>query len=149
MMSRTETVELTNMCMIYDGNRVVVERKAGKGLIFPGGHVEKEEPFVDSVIREMKEETGLSIKNPQLCGVKDWIEEDGSRYVVMLYKTNEFSGELVSSEEGEVFWVDFEKLQEMDLIWNLKELLEIFCTDRYSEFYFKIENDTWEGKLLG
>lgn len=82
-MERTERVTLTNMCMIYDdkGN-VLVEEKVGKnykGLIFPGGHIEKDEPIVDSVIREIYEETGLTISNLELCGVKHWITEEGTR----------------------------------------------------------------------
>ena len=73
-MSKYEKAELTNMCMIYDGaGRVVVQDKVGKswgGITFPGGHVEKDESFVDSVIREVKEETGLDIQSPKLCGIK-------------------------------------------------------------------------------
>ena len=41
-MERTERVILTNLCMIYDGSKVLVEEKIGKGangIIFPGGHV--------------------------------------------------------------------------------------------------------------
>lgn len=95
------------MCLICDETRILVEEKCGTsysgGLVFPGGHVEKNESLQDSVIREMKEETGLTIKNPKLCGVKDWIEKDGTRYLVLLYKTDEFEGELKSSEEGRVF----------------------------------------------
>jgi 8-oxo-dGTP diphosphatase len=83
--------------MIYDGTRVLVEEKVGRdagGITFPGGHVEEHEPVVDSVIREMKEETGLDIEAPKLCGVKEWINEDGSRYVVFLYRADQFTGEL-------------------------------------------------------
>ena len=80
-MDKPERVILTNMCMIRNGSKVLVEDKVSKwdcGIIFPGGHVEEHEPIVDSVIREMKEETGLTIENPQLCGIKEWINEDGS-----------------------------------------------------------------------
>ena len=77
-MERIDKVILTNMCMVYDGTKVLVEEKIGKdykGIIFPGGHIEENEPVVDSVIREIKEETGLTIKNPKLCGVKDWFND--------------------------------------------------------------------------
>ena len=88
-MDRSSKIELTNMCLIYDENRVLVEEKLGLkdkykgGLVFPGGHVEPDESLLDSVIREMKEETGLTIHNPQPCGFKDWILEDGTRYIVL------------------------------------------------------------------
>ena len=80
--------------MVYDdkGN-VLVQDKIDEnwgGLTFPGGHVEKGESFVDSVIREVYE---------------DWPREDGSRYIVVFYKTNKFSGTLKSSDEGEVKWM--------------------------------------------
>ena len=43
-MNRTQEVELTNMCFIYDENRILVEEKKGtkytNGLVFPGGHIE-------------------------------------------------------------------------------------------------------------
>jgi len=99
-MERKQTAELTNLVMVYDDSgNVLVEEKVGsnyRGLIFPGGHVEPGEAFVDSAIREIREETCLIIKNVELCGVKDWVEFDGSRYIVFLYKTNEFSGDLSS-----------------------------------------------------
>lgn len=118
--------------------------------MFPGGHVEPDESLLQSVIREMKEETGLDIKKPLLCGFKDWIQDDGTRYLVLLYKTNQFSGELKSSEEGRVFWLDRKDIPEAKLIWNMRELLEIFEGDQYSEFFFEYKNGSYEpGKLLG
>ena len=149
-MSRKSEIELTNLCLICNGDKVLVQEKIGtKGLVFPGGHVEEGESLLESVIREMKEETGLTIKNPIACGFKDWIQEDGSRYMVLLYKTDKFSGELKSSEEGKVFWLDRAELKNANLIWNMKELMEIFDSDRYSEFFFKIKDGKYKGKLLG
>lgn len=153
-MKRRTTVELTNMCFIYDEEKVLVQEKIGtgheKGIVFPGGHVEQGESLQASVIREMKEETGLNIYNPKPCGFKDWICEDGTRYIVFLYKTNKFDGTLHDSSEGSVFWVNREELLQLNLIWNMRELVKIFETDEYSEFYFEYKNGKYEaGKLLG
>ena len=94
------------------------------------------------MIREIKEETGLIIKNPQPCGYKDWIQEDGTRYIVLLYKTNQYEGEIKSSDEGRVFWLDRKDIPTANLIWNMRELLEIFETDEFSEFFFRVGVDS-------
>ena len=152
-MSRRSEIELTNLCLIYQGSKILVQEKVGTrypgGLVFPGGHVEEGESLTESVIREMREETGLLIENPIPCGCKDWIMEDGIRYLVLLYKTDKFTGELKSSKEGRVFWLDRSRVNEANLIWNMRELLEIFDSDRYSEFFFKIKNGKYRGDLLG
>ena len=85
-MNRKQTVELTNLCIVYDGKgNVLIEENVGRdycGLIFPSNHVEVGESFNDSVIREIKEEIGLIISNLEFCVVKYWVEFDGSKYVV-------------------------------------------------------------------
>ncbi len=149
-MSRTSTVELTNLCLIYRDDKILVEEKiwqGQKGIIFPGGHVEKGESLLSSVIREMQEETGLTIEHPIPCGFKDWINDDGSRYLVLLYKTDRFSGELRSSEEGRVFWTTREEFERLPVIWNMREILQILDADAYSEFFWPEGAD--EGVLLG
>ena len=149
-MDRTQRVTLTNLCMVYHGNQVLVEDRVNgdwKGITFPGGHVEQKESFADAVIREVYEETGLTIQSPQLCGIKDWVESDGSRYIVLLYKTDQFSGELRSSEEGEVFWVPLEKLPAMHLAPDMEAMLKVFLDEQFSEFYYTCQNGAWTYEL--
>ncbi len=66
-------VELTNMCMIYDraNDRLLAERreKGWPGVCFPGGHVDPGESFCASAIREVWEETGLTVSNLKFCGI--------------------------------------------------------------------------------
>ena len=148
-MERAEKVILTNLCMIQDGTKVLVQEKVGKdagGIIFPGGHVEEHEPVVDSVIREMKEETGLTIEKPQLCGIKEWINEDGTRYVVFLFKTDRFSGKLASSDEGRVFWLEKDEVLKSNWIWQMDCLLKIMADGEYTELFFDPADD-WKPVL--
>lgn len=144
-MDRRSLVELTNMCLICDGDRVLVEEKkwrGGKGITFPGGHVEPGESLQEAVIREMQEETGLTISAPVLCGVKDWMN-DGSRYLVLLYRTDRFTGQLRASEEGRVFWVTREEFQRMDVLWNMKEVLRIMDSATQNELFWPQNAQQW------
>jgi len=146
---RTEKVILTNMCMIRDGTKVLVEEKTGKdagGIIFPGGHVEPGEPVTDSVIREMKEETGLNIESPKLCGIKEWLNPDGSRYIVFLFRADRFTGELTSSEEGNVFWAEQEDVLKMNWIWHMDSLMKIMAHDEFTELFLD-DRDDWKPVL--
>ena len=145
----TEKVVFTNMCMIYDQNKVVVidrQKKDWPGITFPGGHIELSESFTDAVIREIKEETGLTIHSPKLCGIKDWYEDE-CRYVVLLYKTNCYSGTLQSSSEGKVWWEDIENLSNLNLASDMKDMLRVFMEDELSEFYYYLKENQWKYDL--
>lgn len=140
-----EKVEFTNMCMIKDGNKVlVIDRKSDDwpGITFPGGHVDAGESFTDSVIREIREETGLNIYSPQLCGIKDWIE-DNIRYVVLLYKTDTFDGILKSSDEGEVWWEETDNLSNLKLSLDMIDMIKVFTEADLSEFFYYLDGDKW------
>lgn len=149
-MERTETVELTNLCMIRRGSRVLVQDRKSKiwpGVAFPGGHVEKGESFTDAVIREVQEETGLTIFSPRLCGIKDWCE-DGVRYIVLLYRAEQFTGTLRSSDEGEVWWAELADLPMLDLASSdMLDLLRIFEEDDLSEFFYRQNGKDWTYEL--
>lgn len=122
-MAKRNKVDLTNMVMVYkeDGSILVQLRKKNDwpGLNFPGGHVENEESIIESAKREMKEETGLDIANLEPMGYFEWNEPKKElRYVTLLFRTKNFSGEIISSKEGEVFWI------KKDEIYNYPQSLD-------------------------
>ena len=148
-MARMEEVELTNMCMVCDGKgNVLVQNKKGDrtwhGWNFPGGHVEQGEFVTPSVLREIREETGLTIENPKLCGIKEVLkEQDGKRFMVFWYVASGFSGELRSSAEGDVFWYPLSELKRSKkLADGFSEMLPVFTSDEISEVFYTNDWDT-------
>lgn len=147
---RTERAELTVMCMVYEGSRILLQNRVKedwKGYTFPGGHTESGESFVECVIREMKEETGLDIEKPILCGIKQFPIAQG-RYIVLLFKTDRFSGKLTSSEEGAVEWVEREKLSDLELTADFMDMLKVFDDDNLTEFQYYYEKGERRRKIV-
>ncbi|MBR3716165.1 MAG: 8-oxo-dGTP diphosphatase [Clostridia bacterium] len=144
-MSKTENVVLTNMCMVYSGSKILVQDRLDPkwpGITFPGGHIEVGESFVRSTMREVKEETGLDVSDLRLCGMKQFTSEDNTyRYIVFFYKTDRFTGELRSSDEGKVFWIERSELDSYVLADGFDKMLEIFENDELSENYYYFDND--------
>ena len=148
-------VTLCNMCMIEDATngRVLVQHRLPKptnqwcGLTFPGGHVEYGESITASTIREIHEETGLTVSKLHLCGVIEWetIGErtDGSsaevtansKYIVFLFRTSSFTGKLKSSAEGRMEWMTLDGMRRGGLAPNMEEYIRVLLEDDAPQAY--------------
>ena len=126
-MSRATSTVLTNLCLVEDptNGKVVLQYrspdryKKWSGYAFPGGHIEEGESLAES--------------------------DDGGRYIVFCYKATEFTGQLRSSEEGEVSWVEKDQLEQLDLSYDMLPLLEVMEDPDLSEYYYrKRTDDDWE-----
>lgn len=111
--------------------------------------MEPGEAFTAAAIRETREETGLTIENPTLCGVKQFPAKGNTRYVVFFYKADRYTGNLQSSDEGEVFWLPRERLPEYPLVEDFMDMLNVFESDTLNEFqYYQEDNGEWGLRLL-
>lgn len=134
-------IELTNMIMVQnpETKEVLVQRRVKYwcGISFPGGHVDNSESIYDSAVREVKEETGLTVKNLKYCGLVHWHNTDNNdKYFVHMYKTTEYQGELLkATDEGEVFFTSLESLKNMKLAPNFDKYIPMFLSDEYSEIF--------------
>lgn len=144
-MGKTEIVELTVLCLLTDGDRVLLQNRVKndwKGYALPGGHVEPGESFVDAVIREMREETGLTVIAPKLAGVKQFPIE-GGRYLVLLFRATRYTGELRSSEEGQMAWIARDRLPRLQAVEDLSELLQVIESEDLTEFQYLVDGEDW------
>ena len=146
-MGRAYPIELTNMCMLrrVDG-RVLVQNRVDPdwgGLTFPGGHIEPGESLVDSVVREMREETGLTVLDPRLIGSKSWMKDDGSRYLVLLYVATQYEGEMHSSEEGEISWMTLEEMRAGRMVDGMDLYFRVYLDGDVNEIWYERDGDGW------
>ena len=90
----------------------------------------------------MKEETGLDIIHPKLVGIKQFPIQNG-RYIVLLFKVEEFTGSIVSSDEGTVEWIDTDRLSEINTVSDFHDLMKVFNDPELNEFQYIVEGDDW------
>ena len=148
-------VTLCNMCMIEDASTgcVLVQHRLAKptnpwcGLTFPGGHVEAGESLTASTVREIREETGLTVSNLRMCGVVEWETigkraegspaevTDNSKYIVFMFRTSTFTGELKSSAEGQMEWMTLDEMCKGGLAPHMEQYLRVLLEDDVPQAY--------------
>ena len=62
---------------------------------------------------------------------------------MFLFMTDSFSGEVVSSDEGEMKWVDIGRLSDVDAVDDLEDLLRVMTDPELTEFQYLVDGDKW------
>ena len=116
-------MKLATLCYVEKDNQYLMLHRNKKqndmheGLwVGLGGKFEEGESPEDCVIREVYEESGITISNPKLKGILTFPNDfNGEDWYVFLFTANEFSGSLKQSSEGSLAWVDKNKLNELPM----------------------------------
>ncbi|TLS37292.1 8-oxo-dGTP diphosphatase [Pseudalkalibacillus caeni] len=113
--------QMYTMVMISDNERVLLinrpDKKGFPGYLAPGGKIDFPESLVEGAIREVKEETGLTVKNLQYKGLDEYVNPIARvRYMVFNYLATEFEGDLLENPpEGELEWVPIDSVENLPM----------------------------------
>lgn len=109
-----------------------------------GGKFEDGETPEECAIREIKEESGLDVLNPQLKGFISFPKFDGDNdWNVFVFIVNQFEGNLIDSPEGKLEWINNDELFNL----NLWEGDKIFMKWLFEEFFFSAKFEYEEGNF--
>lgn len=125
----------TTLCYIEKDNKYLMlhrtkkENDVNEGKwIGVGGKFEKDETPEECLLREVKEETGLVLTEYKLRAVITFISDSWETEYMYLFTANEFTGELITCDEGELKWVEKDRILNLN-IWEgdkifLKKMIE-------------------------
>ncbi|HPN37555.1 MAG TPA: 8-oxo-dGTP diphosphatase [Melioribacteraceae bacterium] len=145
-------MKLATLCYVKDGNKTLMIHRIKKQNDFHegkwnglGGKFELGESPEDCVIREVKEEAGLNIIKPKMCGFITFPLFDGKDdWYVFLFTANNFTGKLIDSPEGELAWIDDDKLLQL----NLWDGDRIFIPWLFEDNFFSAKFNYIDGKFI-
>lgn len=106
-----------------------------------GGKLEQGESPEECVIREVKEESGLVINSPKLHGFITFPLFDGKEdWYVFIFTADDFTGNLIDSNEGKLEWIQDEKIKNLNLWDGDVIFLEWLKNDDFFSAKFTYEN---------
>lgn len=115
-------MELTTLCYIEkDDSYLMLHRVSKKNdvnkdkWIGVGGHFEAGESPEDCLLREVKEETGLTLTSYRFRGLLTFVFNDNEAEYICLYTADGFEGEITDCDEGTLEWVSKKKIPELNL----------------------------------
>lgn len=126
----------TSLCYIEkDGKYLMLHRiskkndeNAGKWIGI-GGKFEAGESPEDCAVREVLEETGLTLKSLSYRGIVTFVSDEYGTEYMHLFHSDSFDGKIKECDEGALEWIDKKKLYELTLWEGDKIFLDLLDRD--------------------
>lgn len=125
-------MKLSTICYINKDNKYLMLHRTKKkedineGKWIPvGGKFEKDESPEECIKREVFEETGLKVEKLKFRGIVTYISKTWETEYMFVFESNDFSGELIECNEGDLEWIDKEDLLSLNLWEGDKMFLKI------------------------
>jgi len=133
-------MEITTLCYIQKDNKYLMLHRTKKEndlnegkWLGVGGHFESFESPHECAIREVKEETGLDVVECKLKGMVTFVLNNEFDEIMFLFNITKFSGDLIECDEGELCWIDKEKLLDLNMWQGDKIFLKLL--DESKDFF--------------
>ena len=141
---RRKMVTLSTLCYIEkDGKYLMLHRVKKKNdinqdkWIGVGGRFEAEESPEECILREVKEETGFDLTSYRFRGIVTFVSGNGETEYMHLFTADGFEGEMISCTEGNLEWVEKEKIPELN-IWEGDKVFLKLLVERDTFFSLKL-----------
>jgi 8-oxo-dGTP diphosphatase len=133
------SIETIVLCFIFKGDQVLLLKRSPDKKVFPSkwdgiaGKIEPGETALQACFREVKEETGLHIIDPLLCGVFNMFDhQHGYERIIFIFRADSTRGEMLAqSDEGDLSWVTLKEVKTLDAIPDIPLYVE--AAARYEE----------------
>ena len=138
-------MNFTTLCYIEKENKYLMLHRTSKKKdgnkdkwIGVGGHFEKGESPEECLLREVKEETGLELTSYQFRGIVTFISDEWPDEYMCLYTADKYTGDIGNCDEGELVWVEKEKIMDLN-IWEGDKIFLKLLTENQPFFSLKLE----------
>lgn len=142
---------LTTLCYIEKENKYLMMHRIKKEndinkdkWVGIGGHFEKDESPEECLLREVKEETGLTLTGYRQRGVITFISDKWQTEYMFLYTSDGFEGNISDCSEGTLEWIDKDKVFSLP-IWEGDKIFFRLLRDNHPHFSLKLK---YEGDTL-
>ena len=138
-------MNFTTLCYIEKENKYLMLHRTSKKKdgnkdkwIGVGGHFEKGESPEECLLREVKEETGLELTSYQFRGIVTFISDEWPDEYMCLYTADRYTGDIGNCDEGELVWLEKEKIMDLN-IWEGDKIFLKLLMENQPFFSLKLE----------